>query len=83
MLLMELALLTLLAIPIGFVIGYGFCAAMVKGFESELFRIPLIITSETMGFAALVTIVAALFSGLTVQRQINQLDLIGVLKSKE
>ena len=56
---------------------------MVKGFESEMFRIPVVISTRTMGLAAGVTIAAAFFSGLTVQRHVNQLDLIGVLKSKE
>lgn len=79
----ELALLTLFAIPLGFAIGYGFCAIMVKGFESEMFRIPLMISSRTMGFAALVTMSAALLSGLSVQHQIDRLDLIGVLKSND
>lgn len=82
-LLWELAILTLFAIPLGFCIGYGFCIGMVKGFESEMFRIPLIISPKTMGFAAGVTILAAFISGLSVQRQVNNLDLIGVLKSKE
>ena len=66
-----------------FGIGYGFCAAMVKGFESELFRIPLIISLQTMGYAAGITFLAAVISGLSVLWQIEHLDLIGVLKSKE
>jgi putative ABC transport system permease protein len=82
-LLWELAALTLLAIPLGLAIGYGFCGLMVKGFESEMFRIPLVISPRTVGFAAGVTILAAFLSGLTVQKQVNELDLIGVLKSKE
>lgn len=82
-LLWELGILTLAAIPLGIAIGYGFCAVMVKGFESELFRIPLIISLRTIGFAVSVTVIAALISGLTVQRQVDRLDLIGVLKSKE
>lgn len=82
-LLWELGILTLLAIPLGIAIGYGFCYAMVKGFETELFRIPLVISIQTIGFAVAVTVAAAVLSGLTVQRQVNQLDLIGVLKSKE
>lgn len=79
----ELGILTLFAIPLGYLIGYGFCAAMVAGFESELFRIPLIVSFRTLGFAALVTWLAAIVSALTVYWQVNRLDLIGVLKSKE
>lgn len=82
-LLWELGILTLLAIPLGYVIGYGFCLIMIKGFESELFRIPLVISSRTTAFAATVTLLAAWISGLTVQRQVNRLDLVSVLKSAE
>lgn len=82
-LLFELGILTLLAIPMGYAIGYAFCAAMVRAFESEMFRIPLTISARTMGFAAGITILAALVSGLAVRRQIDRLDLIGVLKNKE
>lgn len=82
-LLFELGVLTLLAIPMGYAIGYAFCAAMVQAFESETFRIPFTISARTMGFAAGITILAALVSGLAVRLQIDRLDLIGVLKSKE
>jgi putative ABC transport system permease protein len=70
----ELALLTLTAIPIGMVVGYGFAALIVWAFESELY---------TYGFAAAVTMFASLLSGLVVRRRLDRLDLVAVLKSKE
>ncbi|WP_175517683.1 ABC transporter permease [Planctomicrobium piriforme] len=79
----ELGILTLLAIPLGYLIGLGFCAALAKAFESEHFRMPLVISLKTLGIAAGITLLAAAASGLSVQRQINQLDMIGALKSKE
>lgn len=79
----ELAILTLLAIPMGIVIGYGFCAMMVYGFESENFRIPLVITLRSMGWAATITLTASLISGLIVRRKLDQLDLVAVLKSRD
>ncbi len=79
----ELAVITLAAIPVGFGIGYLFAQAMAKGFESEMFRIPIVISSETLAFAAGVTIVASLISGLIVRRQIDHMDLVSVLKQKE
>ena len=58
----ELTILTLAALPLGYAIGYGFCYAMVQSFESEMFRIPLVITGRTMAFAASTTLFAALVS---------------------
>jgi putative ABC transport system permease protein len=79
----ELATLTICSIPLGMVLGYGFAAVVVIGFETELYRIPLVITNKTYAFAATVTLIASLFSGLVVGRRIDQLDLVAVLKSKE
>jgi putative ABC transport system permease protein len=79
----ELAVLTLAAIPLGYGIGYAFALAMVQAFESEMFRIPLVISSETVAFAAGVTIAASVISGLIVRRRIDEMDLVSVLKQKE
>ncbi len=79
----ELAVLTTLAIPMGFALGYGFAGLMTLGLDTELYRIPLIVRRSTFGFSALVIILAALFSGLVVRRRLDHLDLVAVLKSKE
>src|SRR5262249_14507803 len=62
----ELAVLTLAAMPVGMVLGYGFAWLATLAFNSEMFRIPLVITSRTYGFAALIVIAAAVASGLLV-----------------
>lgn len=79
----ELAILTLVAIPIGWLIGYGFCFGMARGFNSEMFRIPVVINIESYARAAMITIVAAAISGLIVRRSLDKLDLVEVLKSSE
>jgi putative ABC transport system permease protein len=80
----ELALLTLAAIPMGLVVGYALAALVIRvAYDTELFRIPLVISWFTYGFAAVVTLLAALFSGLIARRLLAQLDLVAVLKSKE
>ena len=79
----ELALLTVLAIPIGFGIGRGICALFVQGAQSELYRIPLVIHPSTYAFAATVVLVAALLSGLLARRKLDRLDLIAVLKTRD
>lgn len=79
----ELAIVTLAAIPIGWLMGYAFCLAMVWGFESEMYRIPLVITPRSYATAALVTLAAAATSGLVVRRRLDQMNLVEVLKSRE
>lgn len=82
-LLAELAILTLLAQPVGWLLGYAFAALMVQGFESELYRIPFIIAPKTFANASLVVVLAAVISALLVRRRIDNLDMIEVLKTRE
>jgi putative ABC transport system permease protein len=83
LLLGEQGAITLLAIPLGWVIGVGMGQAVLTVFESERYRIPLVISLQTYLFSAAVTLVAALMAGLVVRRRIHRLDLIEVLKTRE
>ena len=79
----ELSVLTLAAIPLGFLIGRGMCAYIAENMKTDLFRIPLILEPDTYAFAATVVLIAACVSGLIVRRKLDHLDLIAVLKTKE
>ncbi len=79
----ELAVLTLAAIPVGLAIGYGLCAYLAFRFQSDLYRIPLVLTSDVYAFAALVVILSAVFSGVMIWRNLAHLDMVAVLKTKE
>ena len=79
----ELALLTLAAIPVGFVVGVGLVGILVLAFESELYRLPLILTPENYAMGASVVIVSALLSGLLLWLRLGRLDLVAVLKTRE
>lgn len=82
-LLTELAVMVLLAQPLGWLIGRGFSELVAQGFESDLFRLPLIINPPTYAIASLVVLGAALVSALIVRRRIDRLDLIRVLKTRD
>jgi putative ABC transport system permease protein len=71
------------AIPLGFAIGFGFCALMSFAYNSELYRFPLIVTRATFAFAFIFVTIAAVVSGLMVRRQLVHLDLVAVLKTRE
>lgn len=79
----ELGALTLLALLPGFALGYGLSWLLVQGFESDLYRIPLVIAPAGLGLAALVVIGATAVSGALVRRRLDELDLVAVLKTKE
>ncbi|WP_018509493.1 ABC transporter permease [Thiobacillus thioparus] len=79
----ELALLTLAAIPVGFLVGVGLVGILVVAFQSELYRLPLILTPENYAMGASVVIVSALLSGLLLWRRLGRLDLVAVLKTRE
>lgn len=79
----ELALITLVAMPIGLWFGRALCGYIAVSIENEMYRVPLILEPSTYAFAALVVLVAAAVSGLLVRRRLDKLDLIAVLKTKE
>jgi putative ABC transport system permease protein len=79
----EIGTVTLLAIPLGLAIGYGFAVMLAVFLDQEVFRFPLVIENSTYGLAASVVLVASLVSALYVRRQLDHLDLIAVLKSRD
>lgn len=80
----ELAVLTLIAVPVGLALGYGLAYALIRiAFDTELFRLPLVVTSATYGFAAVVTLASALLTAWVVGRKLAELDMVAVLKSRE
>ncbi|MBS1912871.1 MAG: FtsX-like permease family protein [Bacteroidetes bacterium] len=83
MLLGEQAILTVLAIPLGFGLGYLFSASISAAASSDLYRIPAVIAAATYARAAIMVVVASLFSALLVRRRLYRLDLVDVLKTRE
>jgi putative ABC transport system permease protein len=79
----ELGFATLAALPIGFLFGLELCRYLSNAFRSDLYRVPLVVQPETYAFAAAVIIGSALISGILLWRKLQQLDLIGVLKTRE
>lgn len=82
-LLLELALLTLLAQPAGWAAGYALAWTLQKKMAGELMRAPLVVEQSTYVFASAMVIAAALFSALVVRERVNRLDLVEVLKTRE
>lgn len=79
----ELGILTILAIPLGLWMGNWMCYYIAHSMQNDLFRVPVILVPSTYAFAATVVLVSALFSGMVVRRRLDRLDLIAVLKTAE
>ena len=79
----ELALLTLAAIPVGFVLGAGTSAGLTTALQTDLYRFPLVLGRRTLGLAAAIVLAAGVASALIVRYRLNRLDLVGVLKTRE
>ncbi|HVW04634.1 MAG TPA: FtsX-like permease family protein [Vicinamibacterales bacterium] len=79
----ELALVTSAALPLGALAGYAFAAATVIAFDTDVYRLPLIVTPRTYALAIATTIAAAAVSAAIVRRSLQRMDLIGALKTRE
>jgi putative ABC transport system permease protein len=79
----ELGILALAAIPLGLWLGRGMCYYIAHTMQNDLFRVPVILMPQTYAFAVTVVLFSALLSGLAVRRRLDQLDLIAVLKAAE
>jgi len=79
----EIALLTLLALPIGCLVGWALAGLLASAYETEVYSIPFIVVGRTYGTAVLVVVVSAVLSGFVVARRVARLDLVAVLKTRE
>jgi putative ABC transport system permease protein len=79
----ELSVLVLAAIPLGFLIGIWLAYQWAAQAPAELFKIPVVMNARTFALSASTVLVAALLSAMIVRQRLNHLDLISALKTKE
>jgi len=79
----ELAVLMAVALPIGSLLGYGLAWIWASSLDTDLYRMPLIVSSATFAKAILVVITAGVATAIVTHRQIINLDLIEALKTRE
>jgi len=77
----ELAILVALALPLGCILGRALAWVIVQRLDTELYRVPLVISLQTVGIAALIVVGAALVSIRAVARRLQCLDLPAVLNA--
>lgn len=79
----ELALLVLAAVPVGCLIGYWLAQLMTAMFSSDLFRLPFDPLRASYGRAVVIVLVAAAATAVVVSRRVMHLDMVRVLKARE
>ena len=79
----ELALLVVLAVPFGCIIGYWLAQMMTAMFSSDLFRMPFAPARDTYGFSTVIVLAAAILTALVVARRVLRLDMVRVLKAQD
>ena len=79
----ELTLLVLVALPLGLVFGSVLASYVVAAVSNETVRLPQIINSSTYANSVLVVLAATSASFAMVGFMLNKLDLVSVLKARE
>lgn len=79
----ELVILALIAVPLGLLIGTGFAVGILGSINTETVRLPLILRPGNYTFAVLVVTIASTLSALLVLRQLKHLNLVGALRAPE
>jgi putative ABC transport system permease protein len=79
----ELTILALLAVPTGLLLGTGFATVIITSVNTETVRLPLVFTPYSYTFALVVVATASTLSAMVVLRKLKHLDLIGALKAPE
>ena len=83
LLLAELAVLLLLALPLGAALGWSLAWLLTTLTAPEQMDFPVVVEPSTYAAAALIVLAAGAASALLVRRQIDRLDLVAVLKVRE
>ena len=79
----ELGIQTLIALPVGCLLGYGIALLMSPSLNTDMYSFPLIIADSTYGFSVTVVAVSAIICALLVRQRVYKLDLVSVLKTRE
>ena len=82
-LLSEIAIVTVVALPIGVGIGYVFGELIMAVFTNEVYRLSFVVAPATIASTWLTVIAATVVSALLVRRRLDRLDLVAVLKTAE
>jgi len=78
----EILVVTLAAIPLGWLIGAGFAYGLNQALSTDLFRLPFVLEPEVFAFSAAGVLLATFLSVLLLLRRLQRLDMVEALKTE-
>jgi putative ABC transport system permease protein len=78
----EVAILAAAAVPPGCALGYALSWVIVQRLDTELYRVPLVVSPQTFAIAVLVVVAAAMLSAWVVGRALGRMDLPAMLNAR-
>ncbi len=78
----ELMVLTLAAVPFGWIGGTAFAALATSGFSTDMIHIPFVVSRRTYGLASMIVVLSALASALIVRRRLDGINIAMALKQR-
>jgi putative ABC transport system permease protein len=79
----ELAVLSLIAIPIGLVGGNGLARGLVAAYSRDELRLPLVLTAQSYAVSLTAFVAAVILAAVLVGARVWAFDLVAVLKTRE
>ncbi len=79
----ELAVVVLLALPLGVFMGTSLSHLIAAGFSTDLYQVPVVSAPKAIGTAIAIVVAGALTSGWLVKRDIDKTELVSALKTRE
>ena len=79
----ELALLVLAALPLGVMLGIMLARYVTEQFSADLYTIPFGVSARTLAEGCIVVLVAAAATALLMRSRVDRLDLVRALKTRE
>lgn len=79
----ELFVLAIAALPIGSAIGYLLWSYLASALSTDLYQIPIVYREDGLGYAAIIVLLATTAASALIQRDVGKLDMATALKTKE
>jgi putative ABC transport system permease protein len=83
LLLTELLLVLMVAVPLGFLMGIGLIYLITNSLQTETVRLPILLNLSSFTMGILILLVASMSSFMIVMRSIGSMNHLDVLKARD